>query len=56
MQYFDGMRPWQIGQYDVALPCATQNELEHGDASALVRNGILAVAEGKCLFLYPFDF
>ena len=56
MQYFDGMRPWQIGQYDVALPCATQNELEHGDASALVRNGILAVAEGKCLFSYPFDF
>ena len=56
MQYFDGMRPWQIGQYDVALPCATQNELEHGDASALVRNGILAVAEGMCLFSYPFDF
>ncbi|WP_128376417.1 NADP-specific glutamate dehydrogenase [Streptomyces cavernae] len=31
---------------DIALPCATQNELRHDDAVALVKNGTLAVAEG----------
>ncbi|WP_367325617.1 NADP-specific glutamate dehydrogenase [Streptomyces sp. HUAS ZL42] len=31
---------------DIALPCATQNELRHDDAVALVKNGVLAVAEG----------
>ena len=38
-------RPWGIpGQ--LAVPCATQNELQEADARTLVKNGVLAVAEG----------
>ena len=40
-----GARPWVL-PCDVALPCATQNELTGADASTLVANGCLAVAEG----------
>ena len=40
-----GARPWGV-PCDVALPCATQNELDAGDADALVGNGVRAVAEG----------
>lgn len=39
------MRPWHV-PVDVALPCATQNELDANDAATLVRNGVIAVAEG----------
>lgn len=38
-------RVWDV-PVDVALPCATQNELRTEDAAALLRNGVLAVAEG----------
>ncbi len=44
-RYVVGDRIWQVGA-DVALPCATQNELNEDDAAALVRSGVLAVAEG----------
>ncbi|MDP2256558.1 MAG: NADP-specific glutamate dehydrogenase [Polaromonas sp.] len=40
-----GARPWQV-PVDVALPCATQNELNAEDAATLVKNGVLCVAEG----------
>ncbi|WP_028454485.1 NADP-specific glutamate dehydrogenase [Chitinilyticum litopenaei] len=40
-----GMRPWAV-PVDIALPCATQNELEEADARTLVKNGVLCVAEG----------
>jgi glutamate dehydrogenase (NADP+) len=40
-----GKRPWHI-PVDVALPCATQNELDADDAATLVRNGVKCVAEG----------
>ena len=40
-----GVRPWHV-PVDVALPCATQNELDATDAATLVRNGVIAVAEG----------
>ena len=39
------VRPWHV-PVDVALPCATQNELDAGDAATLMRNGVLCVAEG----------
>ena len=46
-EYFEGMRPWQVGKgYDVALPCATQNEVSLEDALALVQKGVMVVAEG----------
>lgn len=44
-EYHAGKRPWAV-PVDVALPCATQNELENGDAEVLVKNGVKAVAEG----------
>ncbi|HUE66389.1 MAG TPA: NADP-specific glutamate dehydrogenase [Rhizomicrobium sp.] len=40
-----GARPWGV-KCDVALPCATQNELNGADAELLVKNGCIAVAEG----------
>jgi glutamate dehydrogenase (NADP+) len=37
---------WHVGNIDVALPCATQNELDNEDAKALVAGGCMAVSEG----------
>ncbi len=45
-RYFENQRPWQLTRCAVALPPATQNELELEDAKALVANGCVAVAEG----------
>jgi glutamate dehydrogenase (NADP+) len=39
------MRPWRV-PVDVALPCATQNELDESDARTLIANGVRCVAEG----------
>ena len=44
-EFFAGQRPWSV-PVDLALPCATQNEIEVDDARLLVRNGVRAVAEG----------
>ena len=40
-----GVRPWHV-KVDVALPCATQNELDENDAKTLIQNGVVCVAEG----------
>ncbi|MBK5913804.1 NADP-specific glutamate dehydrogenase [Rhodocyclus purpureus] len=40
-----GVRPWHV-PVDVALPCATQNELDDADAGTLIANGVKCVAEG----------
>ena len=45
VEYFEGKRPWSI-KCDIALPCATQNELNAGDAKQLTKNGCFVVAEG----------
>lgn len=44
-EYFEGTGIWNI-KCDIALPCATQNELNEADAKALVANGCFAVGEG----------
>ncbi len=44
-EFFSGQRPWHI-PVDIALPCATQNELDEQDARTLIQNGVLCVAEG----------
>ncbi|WP_283604558.1 NADP-specific glutamate dehydrogenase [Ligilactobacillus salivarius] len=44
-QYHEGRGVWSV-KADVALPCATQNELDLDDAKNLVANGVLAVCEG----------
>ena len=43
--YIEGNNPWGI-KTDIALPCATQNELSLSDAKGLVDNGCICVAEG----------
>lgn len=44
-KYFEGKTPWDV-KCDVALPCATQNELHEDDAKMLVDNGCICVGEG----------
>ncbi|NOY50901.1 MAG: NADP-specific glutamate dehydrogenase [Chlorobi bacterium] len=44
-EFFEGKRPWEV-KVDVALPCATQNEIDENDAITLVENGCICVAEG----------
>ncbi len=44
-EYVDGKRPW-IVPCDIALPCATQNELTEDEAKLLISNGCMGVAEG----------
>ena len=44
-KYFEGETPWGI-KCDIALPCATQNELHKEDAEKLVNNGCICVGEG----------
>lgn len=44
-EYHEGKGVWSV-KCDVALPCATQNEINEEDAKMLVKNGVMAVAEG----------
>ena len=44
-EYHEGKGVWSV-PCDIALPCATQNELNKEDAEMLVKNGVIAVAEG----------
>lgn len=44
-QFHQGKHPWEV-KCDVAMPCATQNELNKEDALNLVKNGCICVAEG----------
>ncbi|KAH6611124.1 nadp-specific glutamate dehydrogenase [Trichoderma cornu-damae] len=47
-KYYHGARPWvHVGKVDVALPSATQNEINKAEAEALVAGGVLIVAEGS---------
>ncbi|HEY9460766.1 MAG TPA: glutamate dehydrogenase, partial [Paralcaligenes sp.] len=45
LTYEAGKRPWHV-PVDVAMPCATQNELELEDAQTLIKNGVRCIAEG----------
>ncbi len=44
-KFVEGKRPWEV-KADIALPCATQNELNGDEAKALIANGVKCVAEG----------
>jgi glutamate dehydrogenase/leucine dehydrogenase len=44
-KYYEGQRPWGV-KCDIALPCATQNEINEQEARTLVENGCYLVAEG----------
>ncbi len=45
VEYHAGERPWGV-KCDVAMPCATQNEINEDDAKKLVANGCMAISEG----------
>lgn len=45
VEFHPGQRPWSV-RADVALPCATQNELDEANAKELVKNGCICVCEG----------
>ncbi len=45
VEYYEGKRPWGVN-CDIALPCATQNEVSAEDAKTLVSNGCICVSEG----------
>ena len=45
IEFFEGERPWGVN-CNIALPCATQNELNGEEAKILVNNGVVCVAEG----------
>ena len=46
-KFVEGERPWGVdAKFDIALPCATQNEVEEADAEKLVKAGVKLVAEG----------
>lgn len=44
-EYHEGQRPWHV-PCQLAFPCATQNEINLEEAKALIKNGVIAVAEG----------
>lgn len=50
--FHKGERPWGV-QCDVALPCATQNEIDANDAQTLLKNGVKAVSEGANMPTVP---
>jgi glutamate dehydrogenase (NADP+) len=45
-EYFEGKRPWELVKADVALPCATQNEISLKEAQTMVANGVNCISEG----------
>ncbi|PFH62078.1 hypothetical protein XA68_15169 [Ophiocordyceps unilateralis] len=50
LRYLEGFTPWRhVGRIDVALPCATQNEFDEGDAVHLLCKGLKIVAEGSVM-------
>ena len=44
-EFMEGKRPWSVS-CDIALPCATQNEVDKDNAKALVKNGCICISEG----------
>ncbi len=46
VKYFEGQRPWEIAKFDIAIPSATQNEINEKEAQTLVDNGCICVSEG----------
>lgn len=45
VEYYANKRPWEIPA-EIAMPCATQNEIDASDAQKLIDNGLIAVSEG----------
>lgn len=54
-KFLPNARPWEV-KCDIALPCATQNELDLNDAKTLVNHNVIAVAEGANMPCTPEAF
>ena len=52
VDYLEGEKPWSI-DCDIAIPCATQNEIDENDAKVLINNGCICVVEGANMPSYP---
>jgi glutamate dehydrogenase/leucine dehydrogenase len=52
VEYLEGKRPWGV-ECQVALPCATQNEINEEDATALINNGCYCISEGANMPTVP---
>ncbi len=53
LPYHEGRRPWELAPADIALPCATQNELNLEEAKTLVEGGCQCVCEGANMPVTP---
>ena len=53
VKFFAGEKPWAVTDFSIALPCATQNELDERDADALIAGGCGIVAEGANMPITP---
>ena len=51
-EFLENKNPWNL-KCDIALPCATQNELSHKDSKMLIKNGCFCVAEGANMPCQP---
>ena len=45
-EYYEGKRPWGLTAAEIAIPCATQNEIGRDETEALINNGCICVVEG----------
>jgi len=45
-KYYEGKRPWGLTEAEIAIPCATQNEIGRDETRALIDNGCICVVEG----------
>ncbi len=52
VEFYENSRPWAV-KCQIAMPCATQNELDAEDAKSLLANGVMAVCEGANMPLTP---
>ncbi|MEJ5306691.1 MAG: NADP-specific glutamate dehydrogenase [candidate division WOR-3 bacterium] len=52
VKFVENRRPWEV-KVDVALPCATQNEIDGNDAKTLIKNGCKCVVEGSNMSSTP---
>ena len=50
-KFFPKDKPWKVA-CDIAIPCATENELSQSDAKILIKNGVIAVAEGAVSYTH----
>lgn len=55
-KYIKGEKPWKnVENVQIAMPCATQNEVDESDVEALIKAGCKVITEVCCPVVYPFS-